>query len=98
MVAPILAEMERSAYGCFTLEFGGQEHSGGTIVVEWLINPRGDVASATIVESDIDNEDFAKCVVDAAHKLEFPAAQRGTALRKPYEFRRAGPAATSATL
>lgn len=90
MVQPVLTEMEQAAFRCYVLEFGGQETEGGTVVLDWVIQPSGAVASASIVETDIESEAFAGCVLKAARALRFPAAERPTGLRKPYEFRRAG--------
>lgn len=88
MIQPTIGEMEKAAFGCYTLEFAGQELDGGSLVVELVIEPTGTVASASIAESSFASETFASCVLEAAKQLRFPAAQRGTALRKPLSFRR----------
>jgi TonB family protein len=88
MIQPVLAEMDTAARHCYVLEFGGQQSDGGTVVVDWVIDASGKVASAKIVESSIESEDFSACLVKAARELEFPAAQRPTGLRKPYHFYR----------
>ncbi len=97
MVQPTLAEMEQAAFRCYALEFGGQETEGGRVLLDWVIQPSGAVASASIVESSIESEAFAGCVLKAARALRFPAAERPTGLRKPYEFRRAAESTAAAS-
>jgi|GEM_PF-7068289 len=97
MVQPVLAEMEQAAFRCYVLEFGGQQTAGGRVVLDWVIQPSGVVASARIVETSIESEAFSGCVLKAARALRFPAAERPTGLRKPYEFRRPGDSTAAAS-
>jgi TonB family protein len=87
LVRPVLAQMDGVVSGCYALEYGGRQDSGGRLVVDWMIAPNGKVESASIAESSFGNPSFEGCVLEEAQDLKFPAAVQPTQISKPYLVR-----------
>lgn len=72
---------------CYNLGLIADPNLKGRVVLQFVINPLGVVATAVISESDLDDKRVGNCIAKAAKKWKFPEVPGGTTAVVHYPFR-----------
>jgi TonB family protein len=87
-VRKVLKEKADSAVsGCYTVVYSGKEGGTGSLVVDFVVNPNGNVASVGVTDSTLGDPTFEDCVRKVYERLTFPKAPGATEAARPYNFK-----------
>lgn len=72
----------------FCYENGVLKHPeiAGTVVLEFVIQPTGNVTESKVVSTTMDDSDVEKCVADQVGKIKFPASKAAATVVVNYPF------------
>lgn len=68
------------------------QHDEGSVVVNWEVNKKGEVSSTKLVQNDLKDEKFTKCVLENLKKAQFPQGAAAMTVPHRYNFKRRAPA------
>jgi Ca-activated chloride channel family protein len=71
---------------CYTQALASDPDLSGTIVVEFVIDPAGEVISASVASTTLDDADVPKCIVEAFERWTFPAPEDGGKVEAIHRF------------
>ena len=82
----VIRQHRREIRDCYQRELQRNPDLSGRIVVEFVIDPHGNVATARSAESDVGSDAVEDCVVRRVRRWRFPAPSTPGAVRVNYPF------------
>jgi len=71
---------------CYQKELATKSSLYGKIVVKWTIDGSGNVATALVFETTMNNQNVERCLANAIEHWRFPAPKNGTLVSVSYPF------------
>jgi TonB family protein len=84
----VQSKKEHYAY-CYERELQVQEGLAGTVALEFVIAPGGNVMSVRILDNSV-NATVGECVKETVRGIQFPRSEHMTKVKYPFIFRQAG--------
>jgi|GEM_PF-5939318 len=90
---PIPKVHEDKLEACYVSFLKSQpQHDEGSVVVSWEVNKKGEVSSTKLVQNDLKDEKFTKCVLENLKKVQFGQVTGAMTIPHRYNFKRRAPA------
>jgi TonB family protein len=86
-VRAIVTTHSADVRACYDQALARRPSLAGTLSVEFVIGPKGDVTSATVTRSTLGDAAMEDCVVRKARGWRFPAPRGGGTVKVSYPFR-----------
>lgn len=91
--APVPKVHEDKLEACYVSFLKTQpSHDEGSVVVNWEVNKKGEVSSTKLVQNDLKDEKFTKCVLENLKKVQFSPTTGAMTIPHRYNFKRRAPA------
>lgn len=92
LVLKVVRKHQNEIRFCYESELQKHPELAGKVTVAWTIGASGEVASADIAESGLDNTNVEACIVQRVRRWNFPEPQGGqeVAITFPWVFKVAG--------
>jgi TonB family protein len=83
-------QSKKDAYAyCYDRQLQIKNDLGGTVALEFVISPNGNVISVVIADNSVDQA-VGSCVKEAVATIQFPRSAQMTKVKYPFIFRQAG--------
>jgi hypothetical protein len=86
IIQEVVRENRDGLRACFNEALARDPELSGRLVIQWVIGSTGEVESAEVFESELENDAFHKCVTDLILVWEFPPPDGGGIVRVNYPF------------
>jgi TonB family protein len=87
-IQQVMADNRDKVRACYDAALAKNPGIAGDLVIDFTIDPRGDVKQADVnwSQSEIHIPELDKCAADAVRSLKFPASSRGLESKVSYPF------------
>ena len=86
IIQEVVREDRDGLRACFNEALASDPELTGRLVIQWVIGSTGEVVSAEVFESELENDAFHECVTDLVLEWEFPPPDGGGVVRVNYPF------------
>lgn len=84
IIQRVTRQNRREILNCYERKLREDPNLSGELIIKWVITPNGDVASAEIDESDLDDEGVEDCITSRIDRWVFPEPDGGGVVRVHY--------------
>ncbi len=86
IIQRVVRQNRRDIQNCYEAELNRDPTLQGRITMQWVISPSGDVVSASVQESTMNNSAVEQCMAQRIQRWSFPAPDGGGIVRVNYPF------------
>lgn len=86
IIQKVVNQHKREIKACYEKELQKKKGLHGKIVIQWIIDASGNVASATVQSNSMDDKNVASCLTTSIKHWRFPAPKGGGMVKVSYPF------------
>ncbi len=86
LIQKVIRQHSGELRACYERELNRTKDISGRVVVQWTINPKGEVKKVSIVESTLNNKNVEQCITNSIRHWRFPAPKDGGEVDVKFPF------------